>query len=460
MGAGGSAAGKGAAAEAPAEAKAAEAGEKKIAEVAEQSKAFEVDKKAMAGRKGDRGFTVSMGKATVIDPDLLRGGKRAATLPSGGGRRGDFELSPEVQAEMKARMEKLEGRVRRGSIFLGAVREQDMQQKWEQDCELVVYGKLSTGQSPASEREIDFYPKSAKLADLLSKVGLVFSCTKGCKGVGDRSPNQDNFSVVRFNNKGGWEIICVMDGHGPAGHNVSHRSVQVLPYYLHNSDYFPDEMEKALEDAFQITQQDLLGHGIQEGYDVQASGTTAIVFVRKGADLYTAHTGDSRFVLGHEGDRTLQFETQDHKPNTESEQKRIEANGGEVREFRYDDEYGGDELVVHRVFIRGCDYPGLCMGRSLGDECVKAHGVTCIPEVNHVKLQLEKKPFLFAASDGVWEFIPSEWVIKTIVKKLGEDPPQKILAKICKESRRKWRQEEGDYCDDITGVLMLTSAIK
>ena len=54
----------------------------------------------------------------------------------------------------------------------------------------------------------------------------------------------------------------------------------------------------------------------------------------------------------------------------EEERKRIEASGGEIRTLRYDD------FTVDRIFVAGCDYPGLCMSRSFGDECVKPHGVT------------------------------------------------------------------------------------
>ena len=37
-----------------------------------------------------------------------------------------------------------------------------------------------------------------------------------------------------------------------------------------------------------------------------------------------------------------------------------------------------------------------------------------------------------------------------MVKKLSTEPAEKIVGKLAKESRRKWKLEEGDYCDDIT----------
>lgn len=45
--------------------------------------------------------------------------------------------------------------------------------------------------------------------------------------------------------------------------------------------------------------------------------------------------------------------------------------------------------------MKDADYPGLCMARSLGDYCVKAHGVICDPDVRrHILPAKEDKPFI------------------------------------------------------------------
>merc|ERR1712025_528426 len=96
------------------------------------------------------------------------------------------------------------------------------------------------------------------------------------------------------------------------------------------------------------------------------------------------------------------------------------------------------------------------MSRTFGDECVKAHGVTCVPEIDGpIILEGDKSPFIILASDGVWEFLDSQWVVKAITKKLPVDGPAKVVHKLSKESRRRWKQEEGDYCDDISVLLVL-----
>lgn len=201
-----------------------------------------------------------------------------------------------------------------------------------------------------------------------------------------------------------------------------------------------------MKEAFNLASKDLLGNAIEKDIDVQASGSTCVLVAKKGDTYYTANVGDSRAVFGYQDTKEVAFETLDHKPNLAEERERIESSGGEIRTLNY-----GDDFSVDRIFVRGYDYPGLCMSRSFGDECVKRCGVTSEPDVaGPLKIDAKRKPFLVLASDGVWEFIDSAWCVKAMSKKLGSESTEKIVAKLSKESRRRWKQEEGEYCDDIT----------
>ncbi|KAF4724832.1 hypothetical protein FOZ62_027998, partial [Perkinsus olseni] len=93
--------------------------------------------------------------------------------------------------------------------------------------------------------------------------------------------------------------------------------------------------------------------------------------------------------------------------------------------------------------------------RSLGDHCVKTHGVTCDPEVHrHTLPDRKTKPLIIMASDGVWEFLSSEWVMKALSRKVGTEGASRCIQKLSKEARKRWKEEEGDYCDDITSVII------
>ncbi len=54
------------------------------------------------------------------------------------------------------------------------------------------------------------------------------------------------------------------------------------------------------------------------------------------------------------------------------------------------------------------------MARSLGDQAVKPIGVIANPEVVERDIDLKKDRFVIMASDGVWEFLSSEEVVRVI----------------------------------------------
>jgi serine/threonine protein phosphatase PrpC len=403
------------------------------------------DKRTLEGRKANRGFTISIGKtsnATAAELEPLRKEKRAQTLPASNMRRGDHILSPEAQENLFKMNETLKARYRRGSVTVATTILSDEQliATWQEKCTHHTHGMMTEGQQHGDERERTTIGEPLKDAPIVS-------CHKGSKGFRDTTPNQDNFSITVYKN--GWTLACAFDGHGPFGHIVSTRTVQTIPYFVAHSPSFPDDMPTALIEGFERGQKELVAHSLENGWDVQASGSTAVACCWKDDVIYTANAGDSRCVIGTETTRKVLFETEDHKPNTPSEKDRIEASGGEVRTQTYPDGW-----VNHRIFVKGEDFPGLCMARTLGDESVKQHGVIATPEVKMTKVNLSEAPFILLASDGVWEFLDSEFVIKAVAKKIKSDGPERTVQKLQREAKKRWKQEEGEYCDDITSVLI------
>jgi serine/threonine protein phosphatase PrpC len=406
----------------------------------------EVDKRMLEGRKANRGFTIAIGKTGAeADANVVRKDKRAQTLPAANIRRGDFILSAEAQENLYKMNEALKARLRRGSVnvLFKIVTDEEMQNMWQEKTEVHVHGIMTEGQSHGDERERQFFVADKLPGELPPHI----ACHKGSKGFRDTTPNQDNFSVTYFKN--GWRFACAFDGHGPFGHTVSTRTVQTVPYFVAISEHFPDDMEKALVEGFEKSQKELVMHALENSWDVQASGSTAVACMWKGTEVWTANAGDSRCVIGTETARKVIFETEDHKPNTPAEKERIEASGGEVRTQTYPDGW-----VNHRIFVKGEDYPGLCMARTLGDESVKQKGVIATPECKKATVDLEGAPFILLASDGVWEFLDSEFVIKAVAKKIKSDGPERTVQKLQREAKKRWKQEEGDYCDDITSILI------
>lgn len=409
------------------------------------AKGVTVDDKMLMGRRADRGFTVALGRKDVAADDGNRREKRASTMPCFGTRRGDYAMSEETINQLNEKSESIKTRFRRGSVSVAydVVPEEEFQRAWQEHLDVFLVGVMTEGQKSADEREWK-YDRGSSLPGPLP---AIISCTKGCKGTRDTTPNQDNFSLAYM--KDGYTMACCMDGHGPFGHMVSYRTVRTVPYYLLQSEHFPSNMEKALLEAFERAQKEVVAASLDQGWDVQASGSTAVAAVWKGNKVWTANCGDSRCVVGYETTNKLHFQTEDHKPDDPEEQARIHASGGEVRSQTYPDGW-----TVHRIFVKGFDYPGLCMARSLGDESVKAHGVIATPTVEFTEIDMSASPFLILATDGVWEFLESEFVVKAVAKKIKADGPERTVQKLGREARKRWRQEEGDYCDDITSMLI------
>lgn len=420
----------------------------------------DVDKKSMEGRKANRGFTIAMGKSNAAeDAGVVRKDKRAQTLPASNMRRGDHILSSEAQENLHKMNETLKARYRRGSVNVVCtiIPDEDLEKCWADNTLGMVHGIMTEAQSHGDEREKKFFgkdPLQGPPSDHPAKnfQAPIVSCHKGSKGFRDTTPNQDNFSITMFKN--GWNLACTFDGHGPFGHIVSTRTVQTVPYFLAQTEKWDEvktdtKMEDRLVEAFEKSQKELVAHALENGWDVQASGSTAVACLWKENVVWTANAGDSRCVLGSETTRAVLGETEDHKPNTESEKARIESMGGEVRTQTYPDGW-----VNHRIFVKNEDYPGLCMARTLGDESVKAHGVIATPECKPFTVDFKDMPFILLASDGVWEFLDSEFVIKAVAKKIKSEGAERTVQKLQREAKKRWRQEEGDYCDDITSVLI------
>merc|ERR1719387_400237 len=117
---------------------------------------------------------------------------------------------------------------------------------------------------------------------------------------------------------------------------------------------------------------------VEESWDLDCtlSGTTLTVIVEYSGCLHVAHCGDSRAVLAKGSKGSRKFTAMDllneHKADDEDEKRRIEASGGEVaRKFEGDMNY--------RVFLKGKQYPGLAMTRSIGDTVGRPAGIIAEP---------------------------------------------------------------------------------
>ena len=251
---------------------------------------------------------------------------------------------------------------------------------------------------------------------------------KGVKGFGDRSIGQDSCSISVL--PSGWHVYCLFDGHGDAGHWPAARASRTLPYLLEATQACStmlkqDRVEAALYHAFEKVQMDLVRQSIQQDLELQVCGSTAVCVLQhpRHEKVWTAYLGDSRAVLMVPGKGAV-LQTADHKPSVETERSRLETLGVEIQRKVHEDGF-----VEERLFIQGEDFPGLCMTRSLGDLCVKDHGVIAEPEVLCWSTNDYPDAYVLIASDGIWDCFSSDEV-SDLESSLHTDLPAAVQCRL------------------------------
>lgn len=140
-------------------------------------------------------------------------------------------------------------------------------------------------------------------------------------------------------------------------------------------------------------------------------------------------------------------------PHRPEEAARIEAAGAYIRPERQ----STDDFSPCRVYFSADEPargPGLAMSRVLGDLDAGAAGIIPTPTVSTRTITPSDR-FIVLASDGLWEFLPNEdvvMVVATLMKmgKSATDAARFLIAK----AALAWRNEEGDYRDDVTVIVL------
>ncbi|CAA9990695.1 protein phosphatase 2c-like protein, putative [Plasmodium knowlesi strain H] len=302
---------------------------------------------------------------------------------------------------------------------------------------------------PFQDKNTFFYKSPSYTCDAEISV----ACKKGRKL---DFPNQDDFTIIQTNE---WILIMVFDGHGPSGHDISNFAHVVLPLlFSYNIERIFENPVRTMKTLFYMINCYLVNYSycinnninpININFiDYNLSGTTCtiILYNFQTKKIYSAHTGDSRAVMGKQNLQTNAFRayniTEDHKPSLKLEKDRIVAFGGEVKKLQGD--------VSYRVFVKNEMYPGLAMSRAIGDITSSFIGVTCEPTIKIFDKSEEDK-FIIVATDGIWEFISSEECVQMVSRK-RKKKVHVAMEEIIKESWRRW--ERIDTVDDMTLVIL------
>ena len=271
--------------------------------------------------------------------------------------------------------------------------------------------------------------------------------------------NQD--SAVLLNNIFNLDycIYAIMDGHGFNGHFVSQLVKKNIEEYFTKKENYCKSSEtitidlikhnlknknyQMIKNFYKKCQNDL----IDSSFDTHFSGTTCVIVFKIEKLILCANVGDSRAMIVKKVNNEFIQEklSEDQKPENPTEKARIEASNGCILKCQ-DDPDG-----PWRIFQKGENFPGIAMSRSLGDEVGHSCGVSYEPDIIEKTID-ESYKYIIVASDGIWEFLDNEVVMKFLNPYYGNEDAEGALRFITKVAVKKW-EEDDNYQDDITSVL-------
>ena len=191
----------------------------------------------------------------------------------------------------------------------------------------------------------------------------------------------------------------------------------------------------------------LIGPKDPEANDIyMRTGCTACVFSidEEKKKLYFANAGDSRVVMCKNGVAYAQSE--DHKPEMESEKNRIYKADGWISEGR----------------VKG----NLNLTRGFGDLEYKQNKnlkpeeqmITANPDIKVIDYEKDIE-FVIIGCDGIWDCLKNQEACDFVTKKLKEDPKIKI-SKIIEDMMdsilaKDLYNETGVGCDNMTCIIIV-----
>ena len=147
--------------------------------------------------------------------------------------------------------------------------------------------------------------------------------------------------------------------------------------------------------------------------------------------------------------------SRDHKPDEPDEEERIVNWNGRV--LAYQDEEG-NPLGPARVWLAEENVPGLAMSRSIGDLVAASVGWVPDPEILEYTTIPDDK-FLVVGSDGIFEFLSNEDVVRTVVPFWTLNDASGAWEALVKQAHQTWLDEE-EVIDDITCVIVFLNRCK
>ena len=287
------------------------------------------------------------------------------------------------------------------------------------------------------------------------------------KDSGRTKTNQDSYiNEKNINGIMGFSIFGVLDGHGVNGHFSSQfvkkyilNTVKNHPI-VKNSAKPKDIYQHLIANNYKAIAKIFIDADMEirkQNFNCENSGTTCVIVFQLDEHLICANAGDSRAILIYDEKNDERLRTTkvyplsfDCKPQNPTEKKRITDKGGVVKQ---DIDEDGNPEGPFRVYLKGENWPGIAISRSIGDSDAKTIGVIPNPQIVEYTLNPKSK-YMMICSDGIWEYISNDEAMNIGNKYYLKNDAYGLCNDLTKTSTNIWNNEDldGDV-DDITVVV-------
>jgi serine/threonine protein phosphatase PrpC len=239
--------------------------------------------------------------------------------------------------------------------------------------------------------------------------------------------------------KNDFYFFAVYDGHGGKGCSI------YLKENLHNN--IKEFSKQGIKEAIEITEEKFkVEQALNEKGEISdSSGSCGVMAMIQNNKIIIANVGDSRLVLFKNG--KVFFATEDHKPNTETEKKRIKNAGGEIYQtFTYFPlRQNGREIEAPWRVLPG----RLSVSRTFGDVEAKdpkfggiGGVVMALPDITEFDLDDEFN-FMVIGCDGIFDVLSNEEILECVKIVLNEKKVEEIN-----------EDNIHDLCGDFAGMIV------
>ena len=229
-----------------------------------------------------------------------------------------------------------------------------------------------------------------------------------------RDYNEDTITaqkVILNNNENDYfYFFGVYDGHGGKG----------CSFYLKDNLYknVNEFSSEGIKLGIEKTEENFKNEEAlnEKGEIKDSSGSCGIIAMIKDKKLIIANVGDSRLVLFKNG--LVSFTTEDHKPGSDTEKKRIESAGGKIYQTPslFPLYQNGKEIEIPWRVLPG----RLSVSRTFGDIEAKDERfggmkgvVVALPDITEIELNDEFN-FIVIGCDGIFDVLSNEELLECI----------------------------------------------